>query len=1667
MFSRYLPIALIVLLSTLGFGQSWSGILAPARAVDWTNTGVPGGIPSGSWVNCVTAACNTAFSTPTAANINSACATAPNNTVVRIPAGSFSMSTNIHCNRSSVALRGAGPTQTTLTLNGHNIILGNGTNGQGNAPGGLVLTNLTTLTRGSTVLTVASTTGMVAGQVVAVYEANASYVNPAGFSGNENAAWCPAPTPDFFGCSTRSMAEMVQIVSVDSGTQITIAAPGLFKTYTVGLTPQVLRWDTSGVFSNNGIENIKLVATNTDFAIAFIFCNSCWAKNVTVTNIGRAGVYSFLSYRDEIRDSYISASNSPGAPTEYGIEMDRSFMSKVENNIFFGITSPTVRESDGGNVIAYNYTLNTATDNVFPTLDTHRAHAYGTLYEGNVTSNVDYDDIWGSSSHNTAFRNYVRGMDPNKGNFRRAVQVSGFGRYTNVVANVLGDPTIHTAYECAAVDPGVDTVIYDLGWGNFCSSGSFDATTVSSLMRWGNWDAVTWKANGNTNGIRLCTGSGAGNSACTASETASADPIFPGLASPSTTFPASFYLSSKPLWFGSVAWPPIGPDVACTTNCIANAASHAAMIPAQLCYNNTAKTNGFLTAFDAATCYTSSPFPIVTLSPTSLTFAPQAVGTQSGNQTITLTNTGTATLNIASIVTIGDFVEISDTCTSTLAVSASCAYTVAFFPVASGARSGVTSIVDNASGSPHTISLSGTGTQTSATLTPNPLAFGQHAVGSSVPMLATLTNTGSGVLTLNCGGCGFGLAGSSFAFTSTTCGTQLGSLQSCTMTITFNPSSLGSVSGTLTATNDASSSPQVINLTGIGGTAHYIIGKPGGGTGWGKIGKIPSPPNPPTSYAGRTDNCVTGTEVASGQTPGCIVGATTGKAGSPMSFQYRVTDTNLFADNAPANTAATDPDFGGYVVMATDQTSSSSSSSFNMGSNGGYDAWNRDSTMLLIGKNGGATWVYKVDTAAIHAKTCTPGAPCLTQSAIATGTADCTGGSGNPTTGTTCTHLLQQGDWTFSRKAGDENKLLEEDPSLSKIYILTINAGRTSFQRDVYVDFSSDSPVPCSVLPSNYLVGWSGTFSSGGDGSITKAYGGGGPWVGATHVVSSTETFIYPTVNNAGHRGFQATTTGTTGGSEPNWNSTCNAVGQACTDGTVVWTNIGNLNTQGPGYDVVNYRPGKGCSRLNTRTGRVTRGTGNIEPTGLLTTQDDTICTRMTGSACPAGPPLGTVPLTDRWTLHEAGQPFDSRFVTLSPTGAGAVEAGTISGSSSCSLPSPNNKGTWSSAGNYVNNDLVYYNHVIYVSNTTNTNKQPDINTTDWHLGDALCYTYVWQVASTVVNPCIEIGAASGVGGCSGHSAGGYGFFYKGTSLRSHRWDLPSIAGNANPGKIILPHPIGSADHHSSSRNLDASDSLPFLFFTTEVPTSSTRYDTAGYAEDVGILPDGSAKMFRFNHNYNTGSSAEFAIQNAIGVISQDGKFTAFGSDWMGTRGNKVGGTVTFANGSPIITFSNSLKAGESVQFTSTGTLPTNFALSTTYWVVATGLSTSQFEVSASPGGTAITAGSAGSGTQSIVASTTCNKLRADDSPVKNAVITFGFNILPTINNSGQDIFQSQTACGATCPSTGSTTPNWDNSCPNVGNTCVDGGVTWLNLGPNDCRGDIAVVDLLSSHPLP
>jgi hypothetical protein len=107
------------------------------------------------------------------------------------------------------------------------------------------------------------------------------------------------------------------------------------------------------------------------------------------------------------------------------------------------------------------------------------------------------------------------------------------------------------------------------------------------------------------------------------------------------------------------------------------------------------------------------PAPAVSLSTNSLTFGSQIMGTTSAGKSVTLSNTGNAALSVTSVgltgTNSGDFAQ-TNTCGSSVAANANCAISVTFTPAATGSRSAAVSIVDNASGSPHSIDLIGTGT---------------------------------------------------------------------------------------------------------------------------------------------------------------------------------------------------------------------------------------------------------------------------------------------------------------------------------------------------------------------------------------------------------------------------------------------------------------------------------------------------------------------------------------------------------------------------------------------------------------------------------------------------------------------------------------------------------------------------------------------------------------------------------------------------------------------------------------------------------------------------------------------------------------------------------------------------------------------------------------------
>ena len=209
----------------------------------------------------------------------------------------------------------------------------------------------------------------------------------------------------------------------------------------------------------------------------------------------------------------------------------------------------------------------------------------------------------------------------------------------------------------------------------------------------------------------------------------------------------------------------------------------------------------------------TSATPSIALSPTSLVFANQAVGTASAAQNMEVTNTGNAPLLVSRTVTTGDFALVDHCSGTTVAVNASCSIAVQFLPTAQAARTGVLTIYGNVSGGQATAALSGTGTAPgSVILTPLALSFPTTPINAtSAARDLTISNLGGAAVTI-----GAPTITGDFRVSANTCGTSLAPSIGCTISVVFVPTAAGTRSGGVTIA--ASSGVVAASLTGVATT---------------------------------------------------------------------------------------------------------------------------------------------------------------------------------------------------------------------------------------------------------------------------------------------------------------------------------------------------------------------------------------------------------------------------------------------------------------------------------------------------------------------------------------------------------------------------------------------------------------------------------------------------------------------------------------------------------------------------------------------------------------------------------------------------------------------------------------------------------------------------------
>ena len=226
--------------------------------------------------------------------------------------------------------------------------------------------------------------------------------------------------------------------------------------------------------------------------------------------------------------------------------------------------------------------------------------------------------------------------------------------------------------------------------------------------------------------------------------------------------------------------------------------------------------------------------PNISINPYSLSFGSETLSVTSPLQQIYIVNPSTEPLDITNIqvgevsnsVTI--FTE-TDNCVGTLPPGGGyCIMNVAFTPGVTGSETDNITITDNAggvAGTEQNIAVSGTGVTaaTAVTVLPTSLSFTSTPVGaSSAAQNVTITNTGTLPLTIS--SITAGTTGD-FSETSASCQALNNTLnvgQSCSISVVFSPTASGTRNASLSITDNATGSPQVVALTGIGAAAFQV-----------------------------------------------------------------------------------------------------------------------------------------------------------------------------------------------------------------------------------------------------------------------------------------------------------------------------------------------------------------------------------------------------------------------------------------------------------------------------------------------------------------------------------------------------------------------------------------------------------------------------------------------------------------------------------------------------------------------------------------------------------------------------------------------------------------------------------------------------------------------------
>jgi FG-GAP-like repeat/Cep192 domain 4 len=225
--------------------------------------------------------------------------------------------------------------------------------------------------------------------------------------------------------------------------------------------------------------------------------------------------------------------------------------------------------------------------------------------------------------------------------------------------------------------------------------------------------------------------------------------------------------------------------------------------------------------------------PALQISPTILSFPMQAVGTTSSPQSVTISNSGSATMTLSvsldGAVTPDPNFAMTNNCGSSLAASQSCAVSVTFTPTITGSVSGSIYVDANISGPTRQyVNLTGTAEGALMKLSASSLNFNTQIYVGQTSAAQTVTVWNTGTVPINFSGISVtGANAADFAASADPACSAGGQLKvgfGCAISVTFAPSASGTRTATLSVADDVSGSPQIVSLSGSANPPDFTIG---------------------------------------------------------------------------------------------------------------------------------------------------------------------------------------------------------------------------------------------------------------------------------------------------------------------------------------------------------------------------------------------------------------------------------------------------------------------------------------------------------------------------------------------------------------------------------------------------------------------------------------------------------------------------------------------------------------------------------------------------------------------------------------------------------------------------------------------------------------------------